>query len=80
MGSRRKYFQVVNGMGFHSARRKFASEMKGMNLRDLAYLGGWKNSQTVLNIRQQPDISMQREAIAGRRKPRAAGSTAKIGN
>jgi hypothetical protein len=54
--------------------------MKGMNLRDLAYLGGWKNSQTVLNIYQRPDISMQREAIAGRRKPRAAGSAAKIGN
>ncbi len=30
----------VEGTGFHSARRKFASEMKSTNLRDLAYLGG----------------------------------------
>jgi len=64
----------IDGMGFHSARRKFASEMKGTNLRDLAYLGGWKSPQTVLNVYQQPDISIQREAMAGRTKVRAAGS------
>ena len=39
----------VHGMGFHSARRKFASELKATNLRDLAYMGGWKNPQTVLS-------------------------------
>ena len=58
----------VHGMGFHSARRKFASELKATNLRDLAYLGGWKNPQTVLLVYQQPDLELQREALATRRK------------
>jgi integrase len=40
----------VAGTGYHSARRKFASEMKSTNLRDLAYMGGWKNPQTVLTV------------------------------
>ena len=59
------------GMGFHSARRKFASELKGTNLRDLAYMGGWKNPQTVLMVYQQPDMEVQREALAARKKLRA---------
>ncbi len=63
----------VVGTGFHSARRKFASEMKSTNLRDLAYMGGWKSPQTVLTVYQQPEISLQREALAGRKKLRAAG-------
>ena len=57
----------VHGMGFHSARRKFASELKGTNLRDLAYMGGWKNPQTVLMVYQQPEIEVQREALASRK-------------
>jgi integrase len=64
----------VLGMGFHSARRKFASELKGTNLRDLAYMGGWKNPQTVLTIYQQPEMEVQREALATRKKLRVAGS------
>ncbi|MEO6331764.1 MAG: tyrosine-type recombinase/integrase, partial [Gemmatimonadaceae bacterium] len=58
----------VHGMGYHSARRKFASELKSTNLRDLAYLGGWKNPQTVLLVYQQPDLELQRDALASRRK------------
>jgi integrase len=61
----------VPGMGFHSARRKFASELKGTNLRDLAYMGGWKNPQTVLTVYQQPDMELQREALATRKKLKA---------
>ncbi len=57
----------VHGMGFHSARRKFASELKSTNLRDLAYMGGWKNPQTVLLVYQQPEIAVQREALASRK-------------
>ena len=57
----------VPGMGFHSARRKFASELKGTNLRDLAYMGGWKNPQTVLTVYQQPEIEVQREALTSRK-------------
>lgn len=47
--------------------------MKSTNLRDLAYLGGWKNPQTVLTVYQQPEMEVQREAFAGRRKLRVAG-------
>lgn len=63
----------VEGTGYHSARRKFASEMKSTNLRDLAYMGGWKNPQTVLTVYQQPEMEVQREALAGRKKLRVAG-------
>jgi integrase len=63
----------VPGMGFHSARRKFASELKRTNLRDLAYMGGWKNPQTVLTVYQQPDMELQREALATRKKLKATG-------
>ena len=59
--------------GFHSARRKFASEMKSTNLRDLAYMGGWKSPQTVLTVYQQPEMEVQREALASRKKLRVAG-------
>jgi hypothetical protein len=51
-------------MGFHSVRRKFASELKEMPLRDLAHLGGWKNPQTVLAVCQQPSIELQRRGLA----------------
>ncbi len=63
----------VAGAGYHSARRKFASEMKSTNLRDLAYMGGWKSPQTVLTVYQQPEIEVQREALASRKKLRVAG-------
>ena len=56
------------GLGWHSLRRRFANEMKHTNLRDLAYLGGWKSPQTVLTVYQQPDEETQREALAARRK------------
>lgn len=58
----------VRGTGYHSSRRKFASEMKGTNLRDLAYMGGWKNPETVLTVYQQPEMEVQREALEGRKK------------
>ncbi|MDQ2768342.1 MAG: hypothetical protein M3Y30_14465, partial [Gemmatimonadota bacterium] len=63
----------VPGMGFYSARRKFASELKGTNLRDLAYMGGSKNPQTVLTVYQQPDMELQREALATRKTLKATG-------
>jgi len=60
-------------MGFHSARRKFASKLKATNLRDLAYMGGWKNPQTVLLVYQQPDLELQREVLSARKKMSATG-------
>ena len=59
------------GLGYHSLRRKFATEMKHAPLRDLSYLGGWKSPQTVLTCYQQPDEDTQRDALATRRETRS---------
>ena len=53
-------------------RRKFAPEMKHTPLKDLCYLGGWKDPQTVLRCYQRPDEATMREALA-RRRPLDAG-------
>ena len=42
------------------------------NLRDLAYMGGWKNPQTLLAAYQLPEMSVQREALTARTKVRAS--------
>jgi hypothetical protein len=60
-------------MGLHPVRRKFASELKEMPLRDLAHLGGWKNPQTVLAVYQQPSIELQRRG-SDTRKPLVASA------
>jgi hypothetical protein len=41
--------------------------MKHMALRDLAYLGGWKEPKTLLDCYQQPDEQLMREAFDQRR-------------
>jgi hypothetical protein len=38
----------VTGRGWHSLRRKFATELKGASLKDLCALGGWKDHNTIL--------------------------------
>lgn len=58
--------------GFHSLRRNFASEMKHTPLRDLAHLGGWKSTQTVVQVYQQPDEETQRDALAARKPIKTA--------
>ena len=54
------------GRGWHSLRRKFATELKHVPLRDLCYLGGWKEPQTVLKCYQKPDETTMRQALATR--------------
>ena len=56
------------GLGWHSLRWKFATELKHIPLKDLCYLGGWKEPQTVLRCYQQPDVATMRGALAGRRQ------------
>lgn len=56
------------GLGWHSLRRKFATELKHVPLKDLCYLGGWKEPQTVLRCYQRPDETTMRQALAGRRR------------
>ena len=58
----------VRGRGWHSLRRKFASELRHLPLRDLCDLGGWKEPQTVLKCYQQAD---EQSLAAGLRSRRA---------
>jgi len=57
--------------GWHSCRRKFATELKQTNLKDLCALGGWKATQTLLTCYVAPDQATQREALATRRELRS---------
>ncbi|MYA40658.1 MAG: site-specific integrase [Gemmatimonadetes bacterium] len=41
------------GRGWHSLRRKFASDLMDLPLKVLCELGGWKEAQTVLRCYQQ---------------------------
>lgn len=61
--------------GWHSFRRKFATEMKRIPLKDLAALGGWRSAQTILTCYMKPDIATQRTALDGRRRLSAGGLT-----
>jgi integrase len=52
--------------GFHCFRRKFASELKDVPLKDLMALGGWKDPKTVIQCYQQADLGRMRQALAQR--------------
>jgi integrase len=56
----------VPGRGWHSLRRKFATELKNTPLRDLCHLGGWKDPQTILKCYQRADPVTMRQALASR--------------
>ncbi len=55
--------------GWHSLRRKFASDLMDLPLKVLCELGGWKAAKTVLRCYQQPDEAQLRQAILSRRRP-----------
>ena len=59
--------------GWHSLRRKFASELKDIALADLRDLGGWKDHNTILRCYQRPDEERMRAALASRRQRREMG-------
>ena len=52
--------------GWHAMRRKFATDLKAMPLRDLAHAGGWKSTATILEAYQQPDLELQRRMLGER--------------
>jgi len=54
-------------LGWHALRRKFASELKEVPLKDLCALGGWKAPPTVLSGYQRPDEATMREALRRRK-------------
>ncbi|WP_420447668.1 tyrosine-type recombinase/integrase [Candidatus Palauibacter sp.] len=53
--------------GWHSLRRKFASDLMDLPLKVLCELGGWRDAQTVLRCYQRPDAGQLRTALEGRR-------------
>ncbi len=56
--------------GWHSLRRKFASDLMDLPLKVLCELGGWKDAQTVLRCYQRPDARQLRTALEGRGRAR----------
>ena len=55
------------GRGWHSLRRKFASDLMDQPLTVLCQLGGWKTAQTVLQCYQRADEGRLRQALEHRR-------------
>ena len=58
------------GRGWHSLRRKFASDLIDQPLKVLCELGGWKTAKTVLQCYQRADEGQLRKALEARRRPR----------
>ena len=58
------------GRGWHSLRRKFASDLMDQPLKVLCELGGWKTAKTVLQCYQTADEGQLRKALEARRRPR----------
>lgn len=56
------------GRGWHSLRRKFATELKHVPTKDLQALGGWKDHQTILTCYQRADEGSMKEALRTRRQ------------
>ena len=56
------------GRGWHSLRRKFASDLMNVPLKVLCDLGGWKEAQTILRCYQQADEVQLRTALDNRRR------------
>ena len=57
----------VKRRGWHSLRRKFASDLMHQPLKVVCQLGGWKSPQTVLVCYQHADQDELRGALADRR-------------
>ncbi len=68
---RKAGLEHVKGRGWHSLRRKFASDLMHQPLRVVCDLGGWKDAETVLKCYQRADEGELRQALESRR--RAAG-------
>ena len=58
------------GRGWHSLRRKFATDLMDVPLKLLCELEGWKNVQTVLRCYQKADEGQLRKALESRRRAR----------
>lgn len=54
------------GRGYHSLRRKFASELMDQPTKVLCELGGWKEPMTIVKCYQHPDQQQLRAALQAR--------------
>ena len=61
-------FDPKPGRGWHSLRRKFASDLMDQPLKVLCELGGWKTAKTVLQCYQRADEDQLRNALECRRR------------
>ena len=62
---RRAKLEHLPSGGFHMFRRLWATERKGLSLRDTAYAGGWRDTSTLLNIYQMPDVDTLQQVVDG---------------
>jgi len=60
-------------MGWHSLRRKFATDLQEESLKLLCELGGWNCSQTVIKCYQSAPKQQKRQALERRRTALASG-------
>ncbi len=56
------------GRGWHSLRRKFASDLMNQPLKVLCELGGWKTPHTILQCYQHVNVDRLRQALEDRRR------------
>ena len=63
--------EPIRWLGWHSLRRRFATDLKQIPLRDLCDLGGWKDPDTVVKCYQASDEEDLRKAIQARRTGQA---------
>lgn len=56
-----------DGRGWHSLRRKFATELRDQPMRSLCDLGGWRDPNTVVMCYQSSDEGHLREVLANRK-------------
>ena len=69
-GQRLAGLEPKRGRGWHSLRRKFASDLMNQPLKVLCQLGGWKTPHTVLECYQRADAGQLRKALDSRRRDR----------
>ncbi len=62
----------VKGRGWHSLRRKFASDNDGLPAAQLMALGGWSSYKTIVEVYQKPREDTLRAALARRGEARKA--------
>ena len=58
--------EPIRWLGWHGLRRRFATDLKQIPLRDLCDLGGWKDPDTVVKCYQTADEEDLRRAITSR--------------